>query len=82
MNNGMMIKETVAVVERERMVDNARRSQRGEVAQGGQYVGPVERITFVVSALLQRMGRPRGRGSAPAGEGVVPLKELNVDGAR
>ena len=78
----MMIKEMVAIVERERMVHVARRSRLDELAQGGRKMGPSERARFSFSALLQRMGRPLGRGSAPAGEGCGRQIGVNSDAAR
>jgi hypothetical protein len=82
MNNGLMVKEMIATVERERMVMIARNSRVDLIAQGGQKTSLMERTSKGVGALLQRMGRPLGRGSAPAGEGVRRLDNAHFDGAR
>lgn len=77
MFSSVMVTEMVETVQRERMVEVARLSQQKEVAQAGRIHGHAERARMVVSALLQRMGRPRHGGSAPAG-GNLPQWDFSA----
>jgi hypothetical protein len=63
----MYVSEMAATVERERMVDFARRGRVDQMARAGQMIGQQGRTRKMLSAFLQRMGRPLDRGSAPAG---------------
>jgi hypothetical protein len=67
MFNQVLVTEMVSVAERELMVENARRGRNQWKAQAGHVVGQQDRARNKMSALLQRMGRPFGKGSAPAG---------------
>jgi hypothetical protein len=67
MMSQLLVSEMVATVERERMVDFARLSQDDRMARAGQMIGQRGRTRKMVSAFLQRMGRPLVGGSAPAG---------------
>lgn len=67
MNTHLLVLEMAATVERERMVEIARLSREDRLAQAGQMIGQQARTRNIVSAFLQRMGRPLFRGSAPAG---------------
>lgn len=72
MISNVMISEMVAAVERERMDEVARSYRKNWKAQAGQEIGRQARARKLVSAFLQRAGRPLGRGTAPAG-GLQPL---------
>ncbi len=67
----LLVTEMVAVVERELMLESARSGRNNWKAQAGQVVGRQARARKVLGAFLQRVGRPLGRGSAPAG-GINP----------
>jgi hypothetical protein len=82
MINQLLVSEMAATVERERMVEIARRGRIDEMARAGLVVGQQERARNVVSAFLQRMGRPRNRGSAPAGGDLPRLDQGAIDRMR
>jgi hypothetical protein len=67
----VLVSEMVAVAERELMDSVARSSRKNWKAQAGQEIGQQARARKLVSAFLQRAGRPLGRGTAPAG-GLQP----------
>ena len=76
----LIVSEMAATVERERMDDFARRGRVDQLAQAGQMIGQQARTRNIVSAFLQRMGRPLFRGSAPAGgdlrNSLVPIDRV------
>lgn len=63
----VLVSEMVAAVERERVEKVARSFWKNGQAQAGQENGQKARARTLVSAFLQRAGRPLGRGTAPAG---------------
>jgi len=67
----VLVSEMVAVVEREQLDRVPRNHRKNWKAQAGQEIGQQARARKLVSAFLQRAGRPLGRGTAPAG-GLQP----------
>jgi hypothetical protein len=67
----VLVSEMVAAAEREQMDAVARSYRRNWKAQAGQEIGQQARARKLVSAFLQRAGRPLQRGTAPAG-GLQP----------
>ena len=80
MPNQMIAFEMALAAQRERMIYVAKNRHFEELAQAGLIDGPVRRATTFLSALVQRMGRPQRRGTAPAVDETWNLD--NTDRAR
>jgi hypothetical protein len=82
MMHQLLLKEMVSAVERERKMDYAQGGRAEMIAQGGRNESPTVRAKKMLGALVQRMGRPLERGSAPAGGETGRLSHANTDSAR
>jgi hypothetical protein len=82
MMSGVMTRELVSVVERERMVEIARNQRIKEIARGGRMLSRTERVSGIVRALKMLMGRPRERGAAPAGGRFATRTNASAEIAR
>ena len=82
MPNQLIAMEMALAVQRERMGLSERNSLYAEFAQGRHSVGSVRRAMNFAGAIVQKVGRPFGWGTAPAVAKNRTIEQADLDRAR